>query len=162
MKPATLSPGTYGLPLSANGQYFPPVNTFSKISKCQFFAGFMKVNVDLSLGCACAIHTDGRPIKDRAIAEEYGLATAGSRSEGNASSRLLKEQLWSLFCILHWRGGSKSNSVQEEKIMSMVLQLQKLVPAGNAGEMSVILMSTASGICPTTAVTDGDNEFQME
>jgi len=56
------------------------------------------------------------------------------------------------------------NRIQSErkKSMSMVLQLQKLVPAGNAGEMSVILMSTASGICPTTAITDGDNEFQME
>lgn len=95
------------------------------------------------------------------MAEELGLRMAGSCSEGTTSRRLMSS---SYGLCLAYRIVDVRNRIQSErkKSMSMVLQLQKLVPAGNAGEMSVILMSTASGICPTTAITDGDNEFQME
>ena len=43
--------------------------------------------------------------------------------------------------------------------MSTILKLQRLTPFVPVGEMDVVLISTASGVCP---VADEDYQFEME
>jgi len=45
--------------------------------------------------------------------------------------------------------------------MITILELQKLAPTTST-ENNVLLMSTASGICPTTAAAGEFNQFEME
>ena len=46
--------------------------------------------------------------------------------------------------------------------MSTVLQLQKLTPSSNLNEVHVVLLSTYSGICPTTVLSNENRRFEME
>jgi hypothetical protein len=45
--------------------------------------------------------------------------------------------------------------------MNTILELQTLTLTGNTEEVSLVLMSTASGICGVTTM-GGDTTFQME
>jgi hypothetical protein len=49
--------------------------------------------------------------------------------------------------------------IGEDK-MSTVLQLQRLAPC--IDDANLVLVSTYSGICPTTAVNDHAAQFEME
>jgi hypothetical protein len=48
--------------------------------------------------------------------------------------------------------------------MSPILRLQQLTPIASRGDFNVMLMSTASVICPTTAIPPGGDfrQFEME
>lgn len=46
--------------------------------------------------------------------------------------------------------------------MKTVLRLQTLTPTLRGGELDIILMSTYSGVCPTTLAGDATAHFQME
>ena len=46
--------------------------------------------------------------------------------------------------------------------MTIVLQLQKLIPAANQDATAPALMSTYSGICPTGALSGETMQFEME
>lgn len=46
--------------------------------------------------------------------------------------------------------------------MSNVLQLQKLVPAAEQGEVSLVFVSTYSSICPTNGMPEDGAHFEME
>ncbi|HEY6253197.1 MAG TPA: hypothetical protein VI685_24850 [Candidatus Angelobacter sp.] len=64
----------------------------------------------------------------------------------------MKTQTSSLKFKLHQKGQN----------MGTVLQLQKLRPTSNMADMNLVLMSTYSGICPTTAANDETRQFEME